>query len=937
MSESKEKPAGDSGADRNKSEEAGYFPALIIESLADSVVGVDLNTVITIWNKSAEQLYGFAASEVIGKPLTMLTLSGDLGELTANIESVRDSGTVKVYETERVDKDGHRTNLLVTLSPVRDNSGQIIGVSTVARDITENKKTAEELYASDYRYRTLFNSIDQGFCIIEMLFDANEKAVDYRFTEVNPVFEKMSGIPNNKALSEKTARELIPNLEDKWIEIYGKVALTGESVRFEENSAALNRWFDVYSFRIGGKESRKVALLFNDISQHRLTKGQLQRQRDFTSAITTSVGEGIYALDGDGLLAFMNPAAEKILGWKESELLGRDMHEVIHFQKADGAHLSEDDCTLMEVLKSERSVRREDDVFTLRDGSVIPVAYTSSPIVTDGKIAGAVITFRDITERKQAEQEREQLLKQLETERSRLAFLFASAPAFVATVRGPEHIFELTNPAYLQLIGHRDVIGKSVREALPEVEGQGFFEILDNVFRTGEAFIGKELPIEIQREPNGAPEKRFVDFVYQPIFEADKSVSGIFAHGIDITEQVEARRQAEFANRLKDEFLATLSHELRTPLNAVLGWSQVLQTRNLGEVETRKALATIERSARAQNQLIDDLLDVSRIITGKLRLDVRAVDLSGVITTAVDAARPGAEAKNIRLQTLLDPQAGPISGDPDRLQQVVWNLLSNAVKFTPKGGRVQIRLERVNSHIEIVVSDTGKGIEAEFLPFVFDRFRQSDGSMTRRHGGLGLGLAIVRQLVELHGGSVSVSSDGNEQGATFTVNLPLLPVRTKPPGDVPRAHPAAETGALRDCPPELSDLRVLLVDDEADSRDLLTLMLDSCGAQVTAADSAAEAFGLIQSERFDVVISDIGMPEEDGFSLIGKIRELSNEKGGDVPAIALTAYARAEDRVKALRSGFQMHITKPVEPSELVAVVANLAGRMRNPKRNESE
>ncbi len=452
--------------------------------------------------------------------------------------------------------------------------------------------------------------------------------------------------------------------------------------------------------------------------------------------------------------------------------------------------------------------------------------------------------------------------------------------------------------------------------------------------RTGEPF---EMEFPLRRGADGAF-RWFLTRVL-PLRDSSGRIVRWFGTNTDIEELRQARLQAEQANRLKDEFLATLSHELRTPLNAILGWSQMLKSQNLGEDAAKKALTTIERNARAQNQLIDDLLDVSRIITGKLRLDVRAVDLSQVITAAADAARPSAEAKNIRLQTLLDPQAGPISGDPDRLQQVVWNLLSNAVKFTPKGGRVQTRLERINSHVEIVVSDTGAGIEPEFLPHVFDRFRQSDGSMTRRHGGLGLGLAIVRQLVELHGGTVSVSSEGSGQGSTFTVQLPLLPVRreeTNGGGEL-RVHPKAETGALADCPPELSDLRVLLVDDEADSRDLLNLVLNSCGATVTLANSAAEAFETIKREKFDIIVSDIGMPEEDGFSLIRKIRELSNEEGGSVPAIALTAYARAEDRVRALRSGFQMHIAKPVENSELLAAVANLAGRMRNPNQNENK
>ncbi len=476
-----------------------------------------------------------------------------------------------------------------------------------------------------------------------------------------------------------------------------------------------------------------------------------------------------------------------------------------------------------------------------------------------------------------------------------------------------------------------------------EMEGWGWqsvhdAEMLPRVMERWQASIQTGEPFEMEFPLRRGTDGAFRWFLTRvvPLHDLSGRIVRWFGTNTDIEELRQARLQAEQANRLKDEFLATLSHEIRTPLNAILGWSQMLQTQNLSESETKKALTTIERNARAQNQLIDDLLDVSRIVTGKLRLNIRAVDLTSVITAAVDAVRPAADAKNIRLQILLDPQAGPISGDPDRLQQVVWNLLSNAVKFTPKNGRVQTRLEQVNSHVEIVISDTGKGIEPEFLPHVFDRFRQSDGSMTRREGGLGLGLAIVRQLVELHGGTVSVSSAGEDEGATFIVSLPLLPLRQEPVSGVPRLHPKAETGASPDCPPELSDLRVLLVDDEADSRDLIKLVLDSCGATVTIASSASEAFETIKREKFDVIVSDIGMPDEDGFSLIRKIRELPVEQGGDVPAIALTAYARAEDRVRALRSGFQMHVAKPVESVELITIVANLAGRMGNSYRNKN-
>lgn len=385
--------------------------------------------------------------------------------------------------------------------------------------------------------------------------------------------------------------------------------------------------------------------------------------------------------------------------------------------------------------------------------------------------------------------------------------------------------------------------------------------------------------------------------------------------------------EAEAANRTKDEFLATMSHELRTPMTAILGWAQLLRSNTLKESDFKHALEIVERNARAQTKLIDDLLDISRIITGKLRLDVRLVDLAAVVEAVIDSLRPTAEARAIRLQTMLDPQAGPVSGDTDRLQQVVWNLVSNAIKFTPKGGRVQVMLARVNSHVEVTVSDSGKGISAEFLPHVFDRFRQADGSTTRRQGGLGLGLSIVRQLVELHGGSVSVESAGEGQGATFTVQLPLMVTRRSDAGDPARRHPTAGGDTSFDCPPSLTGLRVLVVDDEPDTRELLRKVLEGCGSEVTTAGSAAEALAAFAESKPDVLISDIGMPEEDGYELIGKVRAREKGTTDRIPAIALTAYARVEDRVRALNAGFQVHVPKPIEPAELVAVVASLTGR----------
>jgi signal transduction histidine kinase/ActR/RegA family two-component response regulator len=396
-------------------------------------------------------------------------------------------------------------------------------------------------------------------------------------------------------------------------------------------------------------------------------------------------------------------------------------------------------------------------------------------------------------------------------------------------------------------------------------------------------------------------------------------------------------RAAEAASRAKDDFLATVSHELRTPLTPILGFARMLRSGQLDADGSERALASIERNAELQSTLIEDILDFARIVAGKLRLDVQPLDPSLVIEAALDVVRPAAAAKDVRVQAVLDPGAGPVAGDAGRLQQVIWNLLTNAIKFTPKGGRVQVRLERINSHIEITISDTGEGISQDFLPYVFDRFRQADNSSTRRHGGLGLGLALVRQLVEMHGGTVNAYSGGPDQGTTFTVKLPRIIVHdsNRLKEDPARRHPTADERAVPfNCPPELVGLRVLVVDDEADAREILAVVLRSCGSEVTTVSSASEALAALKRLKPDLLVSDIEMPDEDGYSLIANVRSLEQESGGQIPAIALTAHARVEDRMRALSAGYQMHIAKPVEPAELVVVIASLA--IRNTKNDAS-
>lgn len=426
-------------------------------------------------------------------------------------------------------------------------------------------------------------------------------------------------------------------------------------------------------------------------------------------------------------------------------------------------------------------------------------------------------------------------------------------------------------------------------------------------------------------DPSREPGQRWFDV------RITKLGDGVVATWRDASEIVRARLRAEQSSRAKDEFLATVSHELRTPLNAILGWVQLMSVEDLDEETRRDAIQTIERNAKSQARLIEDLIDISRIVSGKLRLDLRAVDLRAVIQAAIDAARPAAQARNLSLEVALDPLAAPVAGDPDRLQQVVWNLVSNAIKFTPKGGQVRVELRRSSDAggIEISVRDNGKGIPADFLSHVFERFSQADSSSTRHYSGLGLGLAITRHMVELHGGSIQAASDGEGKGATFTVRLPPLAAvhasgESSPPS---AASTKTEEKLLIDACRDLAGVRIVAVDDDADARQILKTLLTRCHAEITVAASAEEAFRAVQEHRPDVLLSDLEMPGEDGYSLIRRVRALSPEDGGQIPAAALTAYARAEDARRVLAAGFQIHVPKPVDAAQLIAAIRKLVSK----------
>jgi PAS domain S-box-containing protein len=521
----------------------------------------------------------------------------------------------------------------------------------------------------------------------------------------------------------------------------------------------------------------------------------------------------------------------------------------------------------------------------------------------------------------------------LRTSEIRYRRLFESARDGILILNATTLRITDVNPFMLELLGYsrNEFLGKELweiglfsdkeasRKAFRELQATGYLRYEDLPLQTAEGEVR---------------EVEFVSNVYQ-----EESEPVIQCNIRDITDRKKAekerrlllenaqvaRGEADTANAIKDEFLATLSHELRSPLTSILGWSKLLTSGNLDERESKDALEIIARNARAQRQLIDDLLDVSRIMAGKLRLDLRPVELALTIAAVVDGVRPAADAKSINLQTQFDSSISPISGDPDRLQQIIWNMLTNAIKFTPKGGDVQVRLERVASHVEITVSDSGQGISPELLPQVFDRFRQSDSSSTRKHGGLGLGLSIVRQLVELHGGTVAAESPGEGGGSTFKVILPVKSVHNEA-GHAKKSRPIDGRPTAGDSQPWLNNLRVLVVDDELDSREFVATVLRQRGAEVVSVESGDEVLKELERQRFDVLISDIGMPAMDGNALIVKVRQLPATRGGQIPAAALTAYAGVEDRMRALSSGYQIYIPKPVEPAELTRVVASLAG-----------
>lgn len=742
--------------------------------------------------------------------------------------------------------------------------------------------------------------------------------------------------------------------------------IAGETVQPEETR--IRRFDGSHGVLLGGSapirgpggELQGAVAIFADVTKIKQVEEDLRLTSQLHLTTLRSIGDAVIATDSEGRVTFLNTIAEQLTEWSIVEARGTALSEVfriVHEHTRLGVESPVD-----KVLREGKVVGLANHTVLIgKHGAEVAIDDSGAPIFDGrGQLAGVVLVFRDVTEKRREEARRRFLVD--------ASTLLASSLEYVPTLTS---VAKLAVPIIADWCAV-DIVergGHVARLAVAHVDAAKirFAEDLETrypsdpsspygvhaVLRTGTSILMQEIPQALLTETAvddehlrlilelGLKSAMIVPLVargrmlgaitfvaaesnrkFGPL---DLSFAEELARGAALAvDNASLYREAQQANRSKDEFLATISHELRTPLNAMLGWATLLQSPGMSEEKRMQGLATIERNAKAQSQLIEDLLDVSRIISGNLRLELASVNLVAIVQAATEAIRPAALAKGVRLEVMLDPAAGEATGDAARLQQVLWNLLSNGVKFTQKGGTVSVRLERVESQVEVQVIDTGIGIEPEFLPHVFERFRQANPTSTRAQGGLGLGLAIVRHLVELHGGTVRVESAGAKRGAAFKIRLPLAAVKHVEAleADAASAAPASLEA------PSLAGLRVLVVDDEEDARTLLAEVLRRHDAEVITASSVEEALREIQASPPDILVSDIGMPGEDGYSLMRKLRALTKD-GRQIPAAALTAFARREDRTRAMLAGFQAHVAKPVEPGELVIVVASLAGRIR--------
>jgi PAS domain S-box-containing protein len=888
------------------------FLKCLLEANVDGIIAFDREFRYTTWNRAMERISGVKREEVLGKSaIEIFPCLEETGEDHYYREALAGRNVVaenRPYRIAQSDKHGYFDGYY---SPRHDENGEVIGGVAIIRDVTDRKLA--EASAIDENKRLAFHVENTPLAVIE--WDHEFKVLRW-----SPAAQRLFGWKAEEVLGKRFNDWEFVVPED--IDAVNEVGQRQNQGR-EQHGISRNRnytklgnilhceWYNSALYSETGKLISVLSLVLDVTVATRIEEALRKSEAQYRLLFESNPQPmWVYDLTTLRFLA-VNDAAIRHYGYSRAEFLDMTLTDI---------RTEEDAAFLSDYLAAGRTDLDYAGEWRHRkkDGTLINVEITANRLSFAGRLAEFVLA-QDITERKQAE-------TALRISEDRYRDLVDNSHELICTHDLNGKVLSV-NPWAARVLGYprEAIIGINIRDGLlPEYRDQ-FDEYLETVKTEGSAR-------GVMKVRTATGETRLWEY-YNTLRTEGVETPIVRGMAHDVTErrealkrEKEARLEAEAANRVKDEFLSTLSHELRTPLTAIMGWSDLLLHDEVAPRKRRQAIETIARNANSQCQLINDLLEVSRIITGKLRLEFAACEMESVIQAAVDSVRPTAETKGVRLQVLLEPDIGPISGDRERLQQIVWNLLSNGVKFTRQGGLVQVKLQRINSHVEVVVRDTGVGIRSDFLPHVFERFRQADGSTTRNYGGLGLGLAIVRHLVELHGGTAWAESLGEDRGSTFTVRFPAMissEHRLDPqPGPQAAAHPESH-----DRKRMLRGLRVLVVDDEFDARTLLTTMLEGSGAHVHAVSSAGEALDSMQAWKPDVLIADIGMPVEDGYSLIRKVRELPREQGGQTPALAVTAYARTEDRIRALSEGYQVHLAKPVDRLELATVIGSLCHR----------
>jgi PAS domain S-box-containing protein len=859
--------ASHSGRDRDASPSPlSETLAAIVESSDDAILTKNLDGIITTWNAGAARIFGYTAAEVIGRPVTMLMPPDRVNEEPGILERIRRGERVEPYETVRRRKDGTLLDISLAVSPIRDAGGNVIGASKIARDITERKrvfaliacqKEALELAATG---APLTQTL--GCLVREIENQSRQGAV----VAIHALDETGTHFVNTVA----------PGLPPSYAE-----AVDGMEVRSAAGPCCA---------AVTGRRSVVVA--------------DVAASKEFASFAAFALPLGIRA----GWSAPIFSSGGVVLGTIATYY--RDLRQPRPDDELLGDIATRTAAIIIERTRSEESLRNNE----------ARSAAEAHALARLNELSSRLWRMRSL--REGLEEMLTATIELLGADLGNVQMLDGESGVLViAAQRG----FKQDFLEFFREVSAEDdsACGRALRlgerVVIEDVETDAAFEPLRPIARGAGFRAVLSIPL-ITRDgtPLGMLSTHFRD-VRRPTDQDLRRLDLYARQASDFIERCRIDEALREADRRKDEFLATLSHELRTPLNAILGWSQMLRSGTMPHDVQRRALESLERNARAEAQLVEDMLDVSRIISGKLTIEAEVVDVAAVIAAAIETVKPTADGKGVALHVALEPDAEIlITGDGTRLRQVVWNLLSNAIKFTPSGGRIDLALERIASRAEIVIRDTGQGIEPAFLPRVFERFQQADSSPARRHGGLGLGLAIVRHLVEAHGGTVRAESPGIGHGATFTVSLPMRAVPQRPT----RAMRGAErTGAAR-----LSGARALVVDDEADARELMRYVLETRGAHVSVATTMLEALDLLARETFDVLIADLGMPEQDGYALIRAIRALPESGGCRIPAIAVTAYASLRDRDQALTAGYNCHLAKPVDPDALVEAVVDASG-----------